>query len=60
MGIKWEIFSDRAKSLIQRWDDFNARNLKINRFDERCIEGFIAEIDDEFTKMLLEEAAKHE
>jgi hypothetical protein len=50
---EWDIFADRAKSLIQRWWKFRDTHRNITSISKECIEGFLAEINDEFTKQLL-------
>jgi hypothetical protein len=49
----YDVFSDRAKSLLVRWDKFH----KQTPYDGvRCIEGFLLEVNDGYTSLLITQA----
>lgn len=50
---KWLVFSDRAMSLLGRWDKFYVHHIGDEGLSEACIKGFLSEINDEFTKGML-------
>jgi hypothetical protein len=47
----WDIFEDRAKSLLERWSKFRKRHPESTA--QHAIEGFLSEINDNYTKGLL-------
>jgi hypothetical protein len=49
----WLVFEDRLTSLVERWRLFLERNPEVT--DQKAIQGFMSEINDGFTKRLMEE-----
>ncbi len=49
---KWELFKDRVESLLERWDNYHSRQP--NASDESIIRNCLAEINDDFTKGIIE------
>jgi hypothetical protein len=53
MSSTFDVFKDRALSLIDRWDIFNKNNPNT---DAICIKGVISEVSDDYTMCLLNNA----
>ena len=51
----WEIFKDRTVSLLERWDKFVKEHPEVPDVEISAVRGCIAEISDDFTKMLIGE-----
>lgn len=49
----YQVFEDRAKSLLERWGKFRETNKSFKGIDALCMKGFLQEIDDEYTKNLM-------
>jgi phage terminase large subunit-like protein len=47
----YEILSDRIKSLLERWDKYKSSS---NCTDLQAINGLLSEINDDYTKTLIE------
>lgn len=50
----FDVFEDRAKSLLERWRKFVDAHPDAQR---GAIQGFLLEINDDFTKALMEKDA---
>lgn len=55
---EYDLFSDRVKSLLERWDKMHKGAGKDK--PAMCIKGFLAEVNDDFTKGFLEQAEAKE
>jgi len=53
----FDIFVDRVKSLITRWEVFKGENADFPGIAKHCIRGFLSEVNDDFTSKLLKEDA---
>lgn len=56
-GIKpdnFDIFIDRVESLVKRWKTFYDKNKDFTDISKHCIKGFLSEVNDGFTKQLME------
>lgn len=49
----WDIFKDRVESLLERWDKFYRRHTP-GVIPTQSIKGFLAEVNDDFTKKLID------
>jgi len=49
----WDIFEDRAHSLLDRWSKFAINQQNDLDVSKKSIKGFLDEINDDFTKMLM-------
>lgn len=50
----FDIFSDRALSLLNRWKKYHDSNLDKPDIADYCIKGMLQEITDDYTKALIE------
>jgi hypothetical protein len=48
----FDVFMDRAKSLLQRWENFRNQHRDREGIAQHCIKGFLTEVNDKFTEML--------
>jgi hypothetical protein len=49
-----DVFEDRVKSLLVRWKTFRDKNPEKENIDSECIKGFLQEVNDEYTKSMME------
>jgi len=50
----WDLFEDRVRSIIDRWDKFAINHQNDPSISKKCIKGFLDEINDDFTQMLMD------
>jgi hypothetical protein len=50
----FDIFKDRVISLLYRWEKFRNCNPELPDVTRKCIEGSLREINDDYTKSLME------
>lgn len=51
----FDIFEDRIKSILERWKKYKENNTQVDRISSKCIKGFMMEINDDFTDILIED-----
>jgi hypothetical protein len=54
MPQKFDTFKDRAETLLERWQKI-ANGLGVKNADVVAIKGFLLEINDDYTKYLVED-----
>ena len=51
---KFDVFEDTVKSIMERWRKFVDKNPKLNNIESVGIKGFMGEINDVYSKYLME------
>jgi len=54
----YAVFEDRIRSLLDRWSKFKKKHPERVNIDAECINGFLLEVNDGYTRGLIEEAYK--
>lgn len=49
----FDLFIDRVKSLVDRWEKFHTERTGKKFIGQYCIKGFLSEVNDDFTQFMM-------